>query len=327
MRQTLFARWSSTFPVHPPPPLQNLSLKGLIFLEAKSAILHEQLKARVLEGRREPCDVSFADFDDVKFRVLCTAECPNIIKVSMFMRQAAELKAMGSKELLDRLFPGMEATPDQDYNVAIEFDCDRLPGDAAAFLESVCMLKRHVLSGPMHRAFSALVAKKSEGMPLMRIDYRRGESIFVCPSATKIVVIFLVDFVDVTDKALAKVFLQEFMEAQRSVRMAPPVSYSPKAPPSELAGLAMKHSPDAAGFLSFALEEIHVKGERLENALTLLTGFRNYLHYHIKCSKTYLHMRMRKRVAGWLQVLNRAIPERADSADKKTAQGKTFVRK
>ena len=279
-----------------------------------------------MEGRREACDVSFADFDDVKFRILCQTECPNIVKVNMFMRQAAELKTMGSKELLDRLFPGMETTPDQDYNVALEFDCDKI-ADPAGFLEKVSMLKRHVLSGPMHRAFSALVAKKSDGMPVMRIDYRKGESIFVCPSATKIVVIFLVDFIDVTDKALAKVFLQEFMEAQRSVRMAPPVSYSPKAAPSELAGLAMKHSPDAAGFISFALEEIHIKGDRLENAMTLLSGFRNYLHYHIKASKTYLHMRMRKRVAGWLQVLNRAIPERAEGGDKKTAQGKTFVRK
>lgn len=302
--------------------------KGLIFLEAKSAILHEQLKFRIIEGKREACDISFADFDDVKFRILCTSECPNIIKVNMFMRQAVVLKSMGSKELLDKLFPGMEATPDPEYNVAIEFDCDRLP-DPAAFLERVSLLKRHVLSGPMHRAFSALVAKKSEGMPIMRIDYRKTESIFVCPSATKVIVIFLVDFIDSTDKALAKVFLQEFMEAQRSVRTAPPVSYYPKDPPSELASIAssIKYNSDAAGFLSFALEERHVLGDKLENSMTLLSGFRNYLHYHIKCSKTYLHMRMRKRVAGWLQVLNRAIPEREDGADKKTAQGKTFVRK
>ena len=306
-----------------------LTTQGLIFLDAKCAILHEQLRPRLLEGKREACDIAFADFDDVKFRIVSSPECPNIVKVNMFTRAAKELKAMGSKELLERLFPGQETTPDPEYSVAIEFDCDRIV-DPPAFLERVSLLKRHMMCGPMYKAFTALQAKKSEGMPVMRIDYRQGESIFVCPSATKVVVIFLVDFSDLTDKALAKVFMQEFMEAKRTVTNAPPVSYFPREPPAELASMAssLRLGADTVGFISFALEERHVLGERLENSMTLLAGFRNYLHYHIKASKTYLHMRMRKRVAGWLQVLNRAIPERA-AGDKemKTITGKTFTRK
>ena len=37
--------------------------KGLIFLEAGCGILKEQLHARVLEGKREPCEIVFSDFD------------------------------------------------------------------------------------------------------------------------------------------------------------------------------------------------------------------------------------------------------------------------
>ena len=66
-------------------------------------------------------------------------------------------------------------------------------------------------------------------------------------------------------------------------------------------------------------------GNKKSAAITMLTGFRNYLHYHIKASKTYLHMRMRKKVVGWLKVLNRAVPE--VEKEKKTAAGKTFTRK
>lgn len=121
----------------------------------------------------------------------------------------------------------------------------------------------------------------------------------------------------------------------------------------ELADVQFEYANDIAGFLSFGLEKRyvkisphhryffpvttyyffvrpralnrHVQGERMQTAITLLLGFRNYLHYHIKCSKTYLHMRMRKRVAGWMQVLNRAVPE--VETEKKTAAGKTFSRK
>jgi actin related protein 2/3 complex subunit 2 len=122
--------------------------------------------------------------------------------------------------------------------------------------------------------------------------------------------------------------LQEFLEAQRVVRNAPPVSFSPRDPPGELLKLAQPFAggrSDAAGYLSFAIEERHLTGANKAKAITLLTGFRNYLHYHIKCSKTYLHMRMRKRVAGWMQVLNRALPD--VEGEKKTAAGKTFTRK
>lgn len=51
----------------------------------------------------------------------------------------------------------------------------------------------------------------------------------------------------------------------------------------------------------------HVDQGRQEKIVSLLTGFRNYLHYHLKATKTYMHMRMRKRVAGLLQGESRYI--------------------
>lgn len=44
--------------------------------------------------------------------------------------------------------------------------------------------------------------------------------------------------------------------------------------------------------------------------------FRDYLHYHIKCSKAYLHSRMRARVAAFLRVLNRAKQEKPETERK-----------
>jgi hypothetical protein len=64
---------------------------------------------------------------------------------------------------------------------------------------------------------------------------------------------------------------------------------------------------------------------QFEKAVTMLANFRNYLHYHVKASKTYLHMRMRGKVKGWLQVLNKSHHEK-DAKDAKTASGKTFKR-
>lgn len=99
-------------------------------------------------------------------------------------------------------------------------------------------------------------------------------------------------------------------------------------PPGELAGVSgieKLTNVDIAGFISFAVEPRHVKGDHLGKAVALLSGFRNYLAYHIKCSKTYLHMRMRHRMDEWMKVLKRAKPE--VEGEKKTMTGRTFTKR
>lgn len=55
-----------------------------------------------------------------------------------------------------------------------------------------------------------------------------------------------------------------------------------------------------------------------ESTISHIQNFRDYLHYHIKCSKAYMHSRMRHRVTEFQKVLNRAKNETATS-DRKTA--------
>jgi actin related protein 2/3 complex subunit 2 len=297
--------------------------KGLIFLEHKSAIMHEQLMSRLLEGKREPCEISFADFDGVSFRMSSQPETVSVVKINMAINGAADLLRFGASDLLDELFPGMVTSPDAGFDVAIEFDCENV-ADPEEFLESISLLKRHVIGGPIRRALAALDNGTSDSLEACAVSFRKGEEMYITPSDSKIFVAFLIDFADATDKAMARVFLQEFVEAQRTVRSGPTASFA-REPLREIASLVTNHNPDAAGYITFALEKRHLEGGKIDNAVSLMASFRNYLHYHIKASKTYLHMRMRKRVVGWLQVLNRAVPQIQTA--KKLASGKTFTRK
>lgn len=282
--------------------------KGMIFIDSKSAILFEQLHPRIKEGKRSECELVFSDFDDVSFKISCVKPELNIITLNVVIMNIHILKSLGSQAVIDRLFPGAEVAPLPGYNFALQFDCDSLQ-EPDKFINDISEIKRHLIGGPLDNAFSKLLENQSESLALSMVQYRHSEAMFICPSASKIVVIFLIDFADPTDKAIARVFLQEFLEAQRTIRNAPPVSFSKDAP-GELSKLKhpfSKTSDTAAGYLSFAIEERHITGANKDKAITLLTGFRNYLHYHIKCSKTYLHMRMRKRVVGWMQVTNDVI--------------------
>ena len=58
-----------------------------------------------------------------------------------------------------------------------------------------------------------------------------------------------------------------------------------------------------------SVEQRHVKTpEMLDKAVDMLHSFRNYIHYHIKCCKGYMHTRMRTRYVDLLKVLNQADP-------------------
>ena len=102
------------------------------------------------------------------------------------------LPRLGSADLLDELFPGMVTSPDTGFDIAIEFDCENV-ADPEEFLESISLLKRHVIGGPIRKALLTLMDGTSDSLE---------------PSDSKIFVAFLLDFADNTDKAMARVFLQ-----------------------------------------------------------------------------------------------------------------------
>ena len=49
---------------------------------------------------------------------------------------------------------------------------------------------------------------------------------------------------------------------------------------------------DNIGYVTFVLFPRHTGPKVRDNTIDLIHTFRNYLHYHIKCSKAYMHQRM-----------------------------------
>jgi len=158
----------------------------------------------------------------------------------------------------------------------------------------------------------------------MEVHYRDQEAIYIQAQPDRVTVIFSTTFKDEDDITYGKVFLQEFVDARKlpALQNAPQVLFYPRDPPVELQGVSGLQSGDNVGYVTFVLFPRHFDKNNREKTISLIETFRDYLHYHIKCSKAYMHSRMRARVDSFLKVLNRAKPEVA--VEKKTAQGKTF---
>ncbi|KAK2886211.1 hypothetical protein Q8A73_020157 [Channa argus] len=88
--------------------------------------------------------------------------------------------------------------------------------------------------------------------------------------------------------------------------------------------VAVKHGGNI-GYITFVLFPCHTNANVRDNPINLIHTFRNYLHYHIKFSKTNICTRMRAKKAEFLKVLNCARPD-AEKKEMKNISGKTVTR-
>ena len=103
-------------------------------------------------------------------------------------------------------------------------------------------------------------------------------------------------------------FLQEFKEGKKASSTPPQVLYSSRKPPMGLQDTDAMQG-EGVGYVTFVLFPRHTNKDKRDNTIDLIHMFRDYLHYHLKCSKAYMHSRMRAKSSDFLKVLNRAKQE------------------
>jgi len=274
--------------------------------------------------KREAVEAVVADFDGVVFHIYTSGgEAKNILNVSMSIKCFNELRKYGVDDILQQRYGSNLVAAEQGYDVTVSFSLDNPPADKAAFAREVALLKRNAMAAPFYKIFADIEAKRAG--ELIELQYRDDEAFYLKSEGDRCIVIFSIVFRDPGDTVLAKVFLQEYQDARRTMSNAPSVTYAHKEPPLELKGVKNLRVGESNGYVSFVLFAPHVTGKKKDTSIDNIQTFRNYLQYHLKCSKAYLHTRMRNRVRGFLQVLNRAKSEPAGTT-KKTITGKTFTR-
>ncbi|KAI9007461.1 Arp2/3 complex, 34 kd subunit p34-Arc-domain-containing protein [Phycomyces nitens] len=305
----------------------------MILLDYHNVIIKDCLESRLKGEKLESLDMTIVDFDGVIYH-LATPDSKTVLHISLRWKCFNELVAYGAQEVLQREYSGYLASPENGFDTTLVIDLEKVPADEEAraeLVQKISLLKRNLLAAPFERAFAEQEQFEDESKPnpkseLMAVHYREEEAIYVKSNSDRVTVFFTTKFKDETDKVFGKVFLQEFVDARRrpALQNAPQVLYSTREPPMELRALNLQPDEDMS-YVTFVLFPRHFNREVREETISRVQIFRDYLHYHIKCSKAYMHTRMRARVSDFLRVLNRAKPEIAP-AEKRTASGRTFRR-
>lgn len=304
------------------------TLRSVIFcpLEKRNSITIDLLK-------------SFHDFDDVAYRVHSPVnpesgvpDLLHIVRISFSHPQYAELMKFGGQATVNELF-GKYVYPQTEspFNLTLQLDLDELASlsneEKEALIIRIAEMKRSICGAPLELAFSHSAKKELLPEPIvLNVGSSGGDLMLIKPRPDSTLVVYTVSYSDKTDEAIAEVFFREFLEAKRSVGNGPSIFFSTE-PPTDLEGTPLAGKAGTVmGFVSIVLFSQHIgTPETRIKAVTLVQQFRTYLQYHIKAAKAYMHARMRKRVAGWMQVMSDAAPDKPMAVGTRTITGRHWA--
>jgi actin related protein 2/3 complex subunit 2 len=300
----------------------------MIFLESNHRIVANVLEGIFYREKAGTVDVKAGDFDGGFFRILSDSKKKSVVTVSVQLNGVSTLHQFGLNDHLKQVFGSscsILSSPHDGYDLTLEFDSEALSAsDKELLLREIPLLKRHAIAPVFNRCCDDFASGKAFGP--IKVAYRAEESVYLTSKQGNFITVFSMKFKDKDDIIFARVFLHEFQESRRDRALGncPAVSYSHGKPPLELDDCNETEGEGAdLGYVSFVLFKPHLAGEKRVKSLDHLLSFRSYFHYHLKCSKAYMHSRMRLRVDELLTILNRAKAPKKPK-QKKTASGKTF---
>ncbi|KAF2084003.1 P34-Arc-domain-containing protein [Saccharata proteae CBS 121410] len=317
----------------------------MLLLDYQNVLIESLLRDRFAGPSPASIDQVVSDFDGVTFHI-STPEAKTKIVVSISVKCYHELVKYGAQAVLEREYGPYIIEPENGYDFSVQVDLENLPEEQEAkddLVRRISLLKRNAMAAPFEQAFDEFAALSEEaakytsesapqgvreGGEVRAIHYRDEEAIYIKAGHDRVTVIFSTVFKEETDRIFGKVFLQEFVDARRrAIQNAPQVLFR-NDPPLELQGVAgvpTNAKSGEIGYVTFVLFPRHLALQRRYETISHIQTFRDYFHYHIKASKAYIHSRMRRRTADFLQVLRRARPE-SEEKERKTASGRTFKR-
>lgn len=286
----------------------------MIFLEIHNRAVKDLLLCKFESARNgkkyEKFDCIVSDFDGAVYRLRSVPNDRSKIIVSITLNFFRELQEHGADEALRREYGQfLLSVPDNDCSVSLICDLETLPDDYESIAHQFSLLKRNCFAAVFEKFFEFhALGEEAVGSKRAVIHYRPDETLYVHALADRVTVIFSTMFKEADDLIVAKVFLQELTEVRRRFDRAPQVLYSQSVPPAELQGTGAVVGNNVA-YITFVLFPRHLTQEASPRTINLIHTLRNYLHYHIKCSKGYIHRRMRAKTVEFIKILNRARPQ------------------
>eukprot|EP00747_Dinoflagellata_sp_TGD_P165266 gnl/TRDRNA2_/TRDRNA2_186316_c0_seq1.p1 gnl/TRDRNA2_/TRDRNA2_186316_c0~~gnl/TRDRNA2_/TRDRNA2_186316_c0_seq1.p1 ORF type:complete len:336 (+),score=62.32 gnl/TRDRNA2_/TRDRNA2_186316_c0_seq1:136-1143(+) len=322
-----------------------MSSADRLFLEESCTILNQKLKEKLLGDPN--AQIGDQDFQDFELSYSVASE-GTLLRLKVNYAYLQEVLPNGSQALLERVWEGLPLQLRVDPDILhITVDAAALPDEATRqhCVQQLSTVRTWLLIGPLVERIRTLrdetstekraaaraagtVAGLAAAQPL-ELRVRPHETCWIIAKPDRILIIFTIHLDDEVDVALGRVFCTELAETNRNpTNFSLPCTFNePKDVPSDLRGMRLTDAPNV-GFLTLTLSDQLVRDaseERLHALARPVMTFRTFFHFHLKNAKSYLHFRLRKRLDGWQQMLNRARRKpKGQEAQRRLVSGKVF---
>mmetsp|Transcript_35903 Transcript_35903/g.115044 ORF Transcript_35903/g.115044 Transcript_35903/m.115044 type:complete len:258 (-) Transcript_35903:477-1250(-) len=223
----------------------------MLKLESHCRILEELVGSRLVEGKREACEVTLSDLGYTRYKVVVEPGEEEKVKVYVDVPCFEVVKPY-----LDCDDP-KAIEPEPGYHLG--YLCDE-----ASDVEKMSYLRRDLLGAPFRRAFDALARGDTSKVEPLELPWRPTEAVYLVAGNDpanpnhwdRLIVVYAVDFEDESDAAMARVVLQQF--AQTKVGNAPPCHFNEATKPPLEVSTNFSPREVGVGYLSFVLFQAHV---------------------------------------------------------------------
>jgi len=192
------------------------------------------------------------------------------------------------------------------------------------YVEELSLFKRNFFASPYEKIFKIGSTGKLQISDKVEYAVSDNESVWLVPESDKINVFIGLNFDDITDKTIAKLILSEMEEAKKHVKESPSIQKMhadsvPDLLKTNFANSQLLKQKYSNGLIGITLFKKHYENN---SCATMFAQLRQYLKYHIHASKTYLHGRIRRRVAQLQRTNNQAKFEEEGKKTYRSSKGK-----
>eukprot|EP00759_Apiculatamorpha_spiralis_P023038 PhF_6_TR26965/c0_g1_i1/m.39333/K05758/ARPC2; actin related protein 2/3 complex, subunit 2 len=302
----------------------------LLFLETSHAGVREYIR-KLVSGDALCLSTFLDEFDGARYTVELS-ESGLVVGIKLSVPKDT-IMSSGVQDVLKKSFPGLQVdVTGTDY---IDFSVNIAPAASVDgeltvptppskdSIENVAALRQIC----MYSFVSQCIAKftKDKSVPIQRLQYRSEENMYIGSMKDNMFVSFSILVDDKADRLLTRTFLKEFEDAkkhEKTISSSVGMTFAHKKLPLELSsapsGVIQENiEKSRVFFVTFVLFPKHIAPDKLQATTTQLINFRSNFFYHMACTKSYLHTKMRARVTSLLKVLNRA---KTDTTGKSTTQ-------
>lgn len=282
------------------------------------------------------------EFGAVEYHIQCSASDPHHIYLSIstpLLSQGTLLISHGLSHHTREMVKGVNSDvveivepPKEGYQITLRLNLHKIPRgkDSIKVITEISAIQAVILSTQLKEMLQNVNSQDTfQGMyKPIKLVYHPREPFFVVRQPQKIIAVFPMRFKEKSDVIIATAFFQELMDVGSSQKWAkaPPCAWSP-IPPPELRGETFEDLSTNGGFVSFDISSRHIEGKRLDKTVWSLLNFYAYVNYHVKCTRGFIHRRMRKRLESLVEVLQKASSEEEEQQQIKKDKGCKFMRK